>query len=165
MLNWVKFDNIEALPNKQSVDLHNLVSELIEFVEPFKQNEHLKIINLISEDLIIQNWSDSLRVLLYNLIINAINNTKNGEIILSYQKTSSGYKIIVADTGLGMNDSMIQYLINGSSKDEVEQIPKYKKGNGVGFQIIRNLVKLMNATIQIESKEQIGTSVSILFVE
>ena len=165
MLNWVKFDNIEALPNKQSVDLHNLVGELIEFVEPFKQNEHLKIINLIPEELLIQNWSDSLRVLLYNLIINAINNTKNGEITLSFELDKAGYKIIVADTGLGMSDSMIQYLIMGSSKDEIEHVPKYKKGNGVGFQIIRNLVKLMNATIQIESKEQIGTSVSILFVE
>ena len=60
-----------------------------------------------------------------------------------------------------MNESMIQYLLLGKNKDEVEQIPKYKKGNGIGFQIIRNIVQLMNATIQIQSIEQVGTSVTI----
>jgi hypothetical protein len=32
MLNWVKFDNIETLPNKQSVELNTLVNDLVEFV-------------------------------------------------------------------------------------------------------------------------------------
>ncbi len=161
MLNWVKFDNIETLPNKQPVDLFILVNDLVEFVEPFKQNDQVQIINDISEGLIIQNWADSLRVLLYNLIINAIHSTNKGSIHISYESNENGYQIKVTDTGIGMSESMIQYLLQGKNKDEVEQIPKYKKGNGVGFQIIRNIVQLMGATIQIHSIEQEGTSVSI----
>jgi signal transduction histidine kinase len=163
MLNWVKFDNIETLPNKQSVDLFILVNDLVEFVEPFKQNVNLEIINQIPEDLLINNWPDSLRVLLYNLIVNGINNTSKGEISISYESILNGYKISVIDTGVGMNDSMIQHLLEGKSKDEVEQIPKYKKGNGVGFQIIRNIVHLMNAQLEIQSVENSGTSVTIIF--
>jgi signal transduction histidine kinase len=165
MLNWVKFDNIETLPNKQSVELNTLVNDLVEFVEPFKQNLHLKIINQIPEDLLINNWPDSLRVLLYNLIVNGINNTSKGEISIIYESILNGYKISVSDTGVGMNDSMIQHLLNGKSKDEVEQIPKYKKGNGVGFQIIRNIVHLMNARLEIESVENRGTTVSVIFMD
>ena len=164
MLNWVKFDNIETLPNRQTVDLYSLTNDLVEFVKPFKQNEQVQIINEIPDGLIIQNWADSLRVLLYNLIVNAINNTQTGTIKISYSGTSNGYKISVTDTGIGMNDSMIQYLLKGKNKDEIEQIPKYKKGNGVGFQIIRNIVLLMNATIEIESQETKGTTVSIFFI-
>jgi signal transduction histidine kinase len=163
MLNWVKFDNIETLPNKQSVELNTLVNDLVEFVEPFKQNLHLKIINQIPEDLLNNNLPDSLRVLLYNLIVNGINNTSKGEISISYESILNGYKISVSDTGVGMNDSMIQHLLEGKSKDEVEQIPKYKKGNGVCFQIIRNIVHLMNARLEIESVENRGTSVTIIF--
>lgn len=162
MLNWVKFDNIETLPNKQSVDLFMLVNDLVEFVEPFKHN-NIQIINNIPEGLIILNWADSLRVLLYNIIINAIHSTNEGSIHISYEVFENVYKIIISDTGVGMNESMIQYLIKGKTKDEVGQIPKYKKGNGVGFQIIRNIVQLMNASIQIESQELKGTSVSIIF--
>ena len=163
MLNWVKFDNVETLPKQQSVELNTLVNDLVEFVEPFKQNDNLTIINTIPEDLIILNWPDSLRVLLYNLIVNGINNTNKGEIRISYSTTNNGYKITVTDTGVGMSASMIQHLLKGKSKDEIEQIPKYKKGNGVGFQIIRNIVHLMNACLEIESVEYKGTSVTILF--
>lgn len=164
MLNWVKFDNVETLPNKQVVDLFTLVSDLVEFVEPFKQNDSLIIVNNIPQDLMIQNWPDSLRVLLYNLLVNGINNTNKGEISISYHATQNGYKIAVTDTGVGMNASKVQFLLKGKSRDDIEQIPKYKKGNGVGFQIIRHIVQLMNATMQIESTENIGTSVSVTFL-
>jgi signal transduction histidine kinase len=59
---------------------------------------------------------------------------------------------------------MARYLITGKSKDEVEHLPKYKKGNGVGFQIIRNIIKLMKAKLEIDSKENVGTTVSISFL-
>jgi signal transduction histidine kinase len=163
MLNWVKFDNIETLPKKQIVDLFSLVNDLIEFVEPFKQNNNLSIINDIPEELLIQNWPDSLRVLLYNLIVNSINNTQQGQISVSFSSLANGYMIAVKDTGVGMKASMVHYLLTGKNKDELEQIPKYKKGNGVGFQIVRNVVHLMNAKLEITSKENLGTTVSIVF--
>jgi signal transduction histidine kinase len=59
---------------------------------------------------------------------------------------------------------MAKYLVTGKSKDEVEHLPKYKKGNGVGFQIIRNIIKLMKAKLEIDSKENVGTTVSISFL-
>jgi signal transduction histidine kinase len=163
MLNWVKFDNIETLPNRQSVDLYSLTNDLVEFVEPFKQNDQVQIINEIPDGLIIQNWADSLRVLLYNLIVNAIHSTSKGSIHISYESIENGYQIMVSDTGIGMNASMIQYLLKGKSKDEVEQIPKYKKGNGVGFQIIRNIVQLMQASLAIDSEVNKGSSVRVSF--
>jgi nitrate/nitrite-specific signal transduction histidine kinase len=63
-----------------------------------------------------------------------------------------------------MSATMAKYLITGKSKDEVEYLPKYKKGNGVGYQIIRNLIKLMKAKLMIESQENKGTTVSVNFV-
>jgi signal transduction histidine kinase len=119
MLNWVKFDNVEALPKKQDLDLFDLVNELVEFVEPFKQNNNVLIKNEVTAGLVIQNWADSLRVLLYNIIINAIHSTNEGSINISYKVLENGYKIIINDTGVGMNESMIQDLIKGKSKDEV----------------------------------------------
>jgi signal transduction histidine kinase len=164
MLNWVKFDNIEKLPQKQSIDLYLLVQSLIEFVEPFKQNEKVKIISNVKSSTIILSWPDSLRVLLYNLLMNAIKATNEGCIYIQYEKTKTGYKIVIEDEGIGMSDSMMQYLLTGSSKDQVEQLPKHKKGNGVGYQIIRHIVQLMSAKIEIEkNKKVVGTRVTIHF--
>ena len=164
MLNWVKFENINELPNRQSIDLHQFVQGLLEFVSPFKLNDSIQIENRIPLETEIVNWNDALRVILYNIIVNAIKSTKIGLIEVSYQSTASHYEIIISDSGEGMSASMIHYLITGHSKDQVELLPKYKKGNGIGYQIIRHLVKIMQAELHITSKENTGTEVRIKFL-
>jgi signal transduction histidine kinase len=96
--------------------------------------------------------------------MNAIKSTEKGSIIISIEQSKSGYAIKITDTGVGMSNSMAKYLVTGKSKDEVEHLPKYKKGSGVGFQIIRNIIKLMKAKLEIDSKENVGTTVSISFL-
>jgi signal transduction histidine kinase len=163
MLNWVKFENFNSLPSQQNIDLYQFIQSLIEFVEPFKLNDSIKIQNQIPKDSIITNWPDALRVVLYNMIVNAIKSTNQGEINILFNRTSNDYEIIIQDTGEGMNASMVDFLITGKSRDEVESLPKYKKGNGIGYQIIRHLVKIMNAEVSITSKEYQGTKVSLKF--
>ena len=163
MLNWVKFDNVESLPKPQFFDLHVLVKDLVEFVSPFKQNEQVKIINEIPVDTQILSWADSVRVLLYNIIMNSIKSTSSGWIKIQYNNLGSNFELNVSDTGEGMSATMIQYLTSGHSKDEVELIPKNKKGNGIGYQIIRHLIKLMQVELIIKSKENIGTTVTLKF--
>ncbi len=163
MLNWVKFENINELPNRQTIDLHQFVQGLLEFVAPFRLNDKIKIVNKIPLETEIVNWNDALRVILYNIIVNAIKSTKKGFIEVSYHQTTTDCTIVIADSGEGMNDSMVHYLLSGHSRDQVELLPKYKKGNGIGYQIIRHLVKLMQAELSITSKENHGTEVSLKF--
>lgn len=161
MLNWVKFDNTEVLPAKQIVDLHELVAKLLEFVKPFNQKSQLEIVNTLPEGVIIKSWPDTLRVLLYNIIVNAIKSTVKGHVTISYSQICGNDVIAIQDTGIGMSKSMINYLLSGNSEDGVEHLPKYKNGNGVGYLIIRNIIKLMGAKIMINSIEGQGTNVSI----
>ena len=164
MLNWVKFDNTNKLLNSQEVDIHKLIYDLIDFITPFVGSKDITLENKIPINTIIKNWPEALRVLMYNILMNAIKSTEKGTITISIEYKESFYLIIVNDTGVGMSASMAKYLITGKSKDEVENLPKYKKGNGVGYQIIRNIVKLMKAKLMIESQENKGTTVSVNFV-
>ena len=164
MLNWVKYDNTNKLLKSQEVDLHKLIHELIDFITPFLGSKVVILENKIPKDTIINNWPEALRVLMYNILMNAIKSTEHGVITISIDESKTGYTINITDTGVGMSTSMARYLITGKSKDEVEHLPKYKKGNGVGFQIIRNIIKLMKAKLEIDSKENVGTTVSISFL-
>ena len=164
MLNWVKYDNTIKLSNKQELDIHSLVNDLIDFIIPFIGEKDIQIENRIPIETKIQNWPDALRVLIYNILINAIISTEKGNISISILQKEFYYLIIINDTGVGMSPSMAKYLITGKSKDQVENLPKYKKGNGVGYQIIRNVIKLMRAKLKIDSIENKGTTVSIFFV-
>ena len=163
MLNWVKFDNIESLPKPQQIDLYQLVQDLIEFVKPFKEFPEVEIVNELPTGTMIKGWSDSLRVILYNFLINSVKSTKDGFIKVQFSKYDGHFTIKVNDSGDGMSPSMVQFLLTGTSKDSVELLPKYKKGNGIGFQIIRHLVELMKAELSIESKEGVGTSILLKF--
>ena len=163
MLNWVKFDNIETLPKQHSFDLYKLIQDLIEFVTPFKLNEGVIIYNDIPEHTKILGWSDTVRIVLYNIIVNAIKSTSKGYINIEFIQTDTSYSIVISDTGEGMSESMIYYLTTGFGKDQIDLIPKYKKGNGIGFQIIRHLVKLMHVELTIKSKEHVGTKVFLKF--
>lgn len=164
MLNWVKFDNIERLPKKQDFDLSILVTDLIEFVHPFTQNKQIQILNIVPPESFINNWPDSLRVLLYNLLVNAIKATHAGTIKIGFKLIEGGYLVFMEDTGIGMSNSMIDFLLKGKHEDLVEIHPKFKTGNGVGYQIIRNIVNLMNANLDIESVENKGTTINIVFL-
>jgi signal transduction histidine kinase len=95
--------------------------------------------------------------------VNAIKSTNQGEINVLFNRSSIDYEIIIQDIGEGLSASMVNFLITGKSRDEVESLPKYKKGNGIGYQIIRHLVKIMNAELSITSKENQGTEVSLKF--
>jgi len=163
MLNWVKFDNTTNLFNSQKLNVYLLVNNLIEFITPFLVGKGIGIVNKIPKNTEILNWPDPLRILLYNIIMNSVKSTEHGNVNISIEQSKAYYCIIIEDTGIGMSKSMAKYLITGKSKDQVENLPKYKKGNGVGYQIIRNVIKLMKAELKIDSKLNEGTTITIKF--
>lgn len=165
LLSWVKFDSINQLDQKQVVGLHMLFESIIDFVLPFKQSDQVSILNNIPKDMVINGWYDPMRVLFYNLIMNSIRYTHKGFIDISAISNSNAITISIKDSGVGMENSMISYLLTGIKPMDNFVTPKYKNGNGVGYQIIRNLVKLIFAEINIISKSGVGTEVQIVLTK
>jgi sensor histidine kinase YesM len=70
-------------------------------------------------------------------------------------------KIIIKDTGIGMDASMRNYLIKGIDSNKEIWSPYIKKGNDLGYKIVRYITKLIDAKILIDILENKGTTVSI----
>ncbi|MBK6634996.1 MAG: ATP-binding protein [Chitinophagaceae bacterium] len=68
--------------------------------------------------------------------------------------------ISIKDEGVGMTPEQInnimadQFIISSANIDN-------RKGNGLGYLIIKDLIKMMDATLQISSMKNKGTIVSI----
>jgi signal transduction histidine kinase len=165
LLSWVKFDAINELEQKQLVDIHLLFESIVDFVLPFKQSDKVSIVNNIPKGLVIKGWHDPMRVLFYNLIMNSIRSTNKGLIEISAISNTDVVTISIKDSGVGMSESMISYLLTGTKPKDNFVTPKYKTGNGVGYQIIRNLVKLIFAELKIVSKVGVGTEVQIVLTK
>ena len=106
-------------------------------------------------------YFEPLKILIYNLISNAINFSEKGIIEIGSTATEENIIITVKDEGVGMTKEQIQnimadqFIISSANIDN-------RKGNGLGYLIIKDLLKTMGATIHIKSEKGKGTMVSII---
>lgn len=109
--------------------------------------------------------STRIRQIVANIISNAIKFTDHGKVSVSYQIKPSEDKevmlsFICTDTGVGMSEEMKKRIFEEFVQEDESFHRKYG-GSGLGLSITNELVKLMNGTIQIESKKNEGTTVAI----
>ena len=111
--------------------------------------------------MILYQYIEPIKIVLYNLTLNALNFTEKGKITVSGGKTSKGILIKVEDEGIGMSNEQIanimseQFIVSSINVDK-------RKGNGLGYLIIKDLLKLVDAKFVIKSKKNKGTKVTIL---
>jgi CheY-like chemotaxis protein/HPt (histidine-containing phosphotransfer) domain-containing protein/anti-sigma regulatory factor (Ser/Thr protein kinase) len=102
---------------------------------------------------------------LMNLLSNSIKFTKRGRVTLqcllnNNQPQSQQLQIIISDTGKGMDEAYLKNLFNKFSQED-ESIARSYGGTGLGMSIVKQLVELMNGTIEVKSKKGEGTKVTI----
>jgi len=111
---------------------------------------------------------DELRIkqIMNNLLSNAFKYTQEGQIELTItsepQENSSGINLImcVSDTGQGMTEEQVRKLGDKFSRFNMEANRK-TEGAGLGMNITRNLVQMMNGEISIESTPGMGSAFTI----
>lgn len=70
--------------------------------------------------------------------------------------------LVIQDEGIGMSRETIEMILKGPFRSK-EAIVLNEKGSGIGFQIIKEIVEKLGATLQIESVIGQGTQIIIHF--
>ncbi len=97
---------------------------------------------------------------LRNLLSNAVQYTKSGSINLWCENVGSDVVLHLEDTGIGIPEDAAEevfseyFQLNNPERDR-------GKGLGLGLAIVNRLAKLMNMSISMTSKENVGTRFSI----
>ena len=112
--------------------------------------------------------SSRFRQVFLNLIGNAIKFTHHGGVTIHYEVENlyEGYEAVyltITDTGVGIEESYLKNIFNKFSQEDSSTSRKYG-GSGLGMAITYELIQLMNGTIQIQSKKNAGTEISIKFL-
>ena len=117
----------------------------------------------IDENTPVVFMGDELRIkqILNNLLSNAFKYTDEGTVTLtisSAYKFSEGVTLIfrISDTGQGMTPEQVSKLGNEYSRFNMEANRK-TEGTGLGMNITRNLIRLMNGNLYIESTPGVGS--------
>lgn len=109
--------------------------------------------------------SSRFRQVFLNLIGNAIKFTHQGGVSVTYDvhNLHDGFQAVsisIADTGVGMDEAYLKNIFNKFSQEDSSTSRKYG-GSGLGMSITRELVHLMNGSINIQSEKYVGTTVQL----
>ena len=124
----------------------------------------------MDENLPAMLFGDELRVkqILNNILSNAFKYTSSGmvklEVSLDAPATDSGNKVTivfkVSDTGQGMSKEQLAKLFDEYSRFNMEA-NRSTEGTGLGMGITRNLIRMMNGKIDIESESGKGSTFTV----
>lgn len=101
------------------------------------------------------------RQVITNLLSNAVKYTNEGgvfitlEILKHTEKQVEG-KFVVNDTGIGISKEFQEHIFNVFSRAD-DSKTKQAEGSGLGLAISKEIVKMMNGEINVESKENQGS--------
>jgi len=98
--------------------------------------------------------------LIYNLVLNAVNFTEKGNITISDQREMNHVIISVSDEGMGMTTEQVNNIMGDQVVITAARLDT-RKGHGLGYLIIKDLIKMIGAEIVINSEKGKGTIVSI----
>lgn len=156
LLMWLSIQQKNfAIVNSQ-VNLNELVTELQLFFQDIA-NTQQTIIKTDVPDVLIETDKRLLKIILRNLLDNAVKNTTRGEItILVKQMTEHVMEICIRDTGVGMSQEQLDLL-------DLENTYGFQFDikNKLGFQIIKDLSVLLNSKLKVESTLGTGTTVTL----
>lgn len=147
--------------------LEKTVSNVISILLPKAIQKDIKLVSKIEKNVFPVLKGDSLRLeqILFNLVGNSLKFTPKGQItiyckLISECNTHQEICLSIKDTGIGMDESYIENIFNKFSQEDKDVTRKYG-GTGLGMPITKELVQLMNGRIEIKSKKNIGTKISV----
>lgn len=164
LLHWALLQTKQLYFHKDSVHLHSIVQQIEYNYKPLLIDKSIIFDNTVSKNNFIFVDLDSLKIILRNLLDNAIKfSPENGKISFYTSETKSGFcQLIIEDNGLGMTQNTINELLQDNDllakKSNSEII-----GTGLGMQLCKQMIKKNEGTLAIESELGKGTKMILTF--
>lgn len=157
-----ELDEKAVVYEKETVDLYSLSLEVAERLRAEADKKNIKI-NVIGDAAGVIGVRKILDEMIYNLCDNAIKyNKENGIVDIMVNLAYSKVKLIVRDTGIGIPKAQQNRVF-----ERFYRVDKARSraigGTGLGLAIVKHGAMYHNAEIELESKENVGTSVSVIF--
>ena len=162
LLVWGKVQFGKMKINTSSFNLFVLVNEIAIVFSSVSDEKNIKILNNVHPDIFIKSDRNLLKIVLKNLLYNAIKFTPvNGEILVFYEIFENDSCLInVKDSGVGINKMKLQELFTSYQK----HIPvnTFTESNmGLGLFLCKDITEFLNGSISVESEEGKGSTFKI----
>lgn len=140
------------------IDINETIQNSISLVESTLKKKQIKLNISIEKDLPVL-YGDSLKLM--QVLVNLINNAmyaleKEGMLLISAAVEQKEVCIDITDNGCGIPQEVVSKIF-----DPFYTTKPVGKGTGLGLSVCYGIVEEFGGTIQVESKEKIGTTVKV----
>ncbi|GAA0890555.1 triple tyrosine motif-containing protein [Fulvivirga kasyanovii] len=163
LLQWAKCQMKGIEVKKSEFKLSDIVDETLRLIKSHADKKCLQLISNVDKELSVFADKDMIRLLLRNLINNAVKFTpKNGVITIRSEVKGSFIHISVIDTGVGLTNEEIDRILGR------EFFTKHgtagEKGSGLGLMLCKEFAELHGGKLIIEGKPGEGSTFTFTII-
>lgn len=161
LLHWALLQTEQSYFKQEALRLQTIIEHVVYNYKPLMLEQHISFENTVPKSTLVFADQESLKIILRNLLDNAIKFSPDGGKISVYlRNTTPLIELVVEDTGLGMNTSTRLSLL-----EETPLLSKKKHedliGSGLGLQLCKSMIKKNGGIFSIESEENQGTKMIV----
>ncbi len=158
---------LEEKPCSLPEILHGLRNILQADVHAKQLELNMDAVDVVDEEI----FCDKLRLnqVLLNLLSNSVKYTRAGGSVSVRVTEKPGapegyanYEFYIKDTGIGMSEEFVAHIFEPFERETTSTLSGIP-GTGLGMSITKNIVDMMNGSIDVKSKRDVGTEFTVSF--
>ncbi len=147
--------------HKRRMNLSPVITDIAEQLRLIAEPKNISVWIETAEDTFVEGEEVLIRMLLLNLLDNAMKYTpQSGTIKLSLGKENGRVKIVVEDNGIGISEEDIPHIFDRFYRAEAVRTAS-SDGGGLGLSICQWLVKLHHGSITVRSELHKGSTFTV----
>jgi signal transduction histidine kinase len=159
LLDWGKTQMEQD--HKTAVPLDPLLENLGELFQATARRKGIVLIIEKDQGARVLGHYHGLQAILRNILSNSLKYTMEGGTIRVYWScTTDHLHLVVQDDGIGMSQERLASIIQGKDTQS-QKGTSGEMGSGLGLKLTQELVHLMDGEMVIQSKEGVGTTITI----
>lgn len=158
LISWINVQQNDFKPDKVTFDINKVMSETIDLYKPIAERKGIMIEMTSEEGLTINSDPEMWKIVLRNLISNAIKFTNSeGFVHLGIKSDAKEILCWISDNGVGIKAQKLPGILSEGYM-ESELGTENEKGTGLGLNLVKNVMNKLQGDISVESKENVGTT-------
>ncbi|MDI1316577.1 HAMP domain-containing sensor histidine kinase [Flavobacterium sp.] len=163
LLLLARFENQRKSLKTEKISLNALFLDVISRNSTIINEKKLKCVATFSKDFYVETDSYLFTIISNNILTNAVKYSKvNSFITFDLKDTKKAVVCTISDNGIGIAKEDMKKIFDQFYRSKSSDHPEIK-GTGLGLSIVKRLCILLNIDLNIESKENVGTQVTLSF--
>lgn len=163
-LNSLKqFEEEDIKLNLKAILLDELVTDICDDFRMIAKEKNINIyLDSEKKKIMILGDINKLKQVFVNLLSNAVKfNKEGGSVWVKLNEEKDKAIVQIIDNGIGIKKEDIPYVFERLYRGDKSR--NMTQGNGIGLTIVKKILKLHSAEIEVESQENLGTTFTITF--